>query len=95
MKKLTRAERDHFDDLLAAFAAADSPGSPVKLALMRSLLDGDTEVAVIVTVNEDVDGQEVGVVPHAILVDCDLFDRLTPPPEGGEMDDDAGVHAGA
>jgi hypothetical protein len=49
---------------------------------------------VIVTVHEDV-GQEVRVVPHAILVDCDLFDRLTPPPEGGEMDDDAGVHAGA
>lgn len=78
---LTEEEQESFASLSYALNGAyDSHG---EAALMRAVLDGETEVAVVVFVSrEDLDDAHdaVHMYPMAILLDeqGELFKRLTP-----------------
>lgn len=58
---------------------------PESIALMSVLLDGEPRAAIVRTYEDE--GQEyIGIMPLAVILTDDMFDRLTPPDdefEGG------------
>lgn len=75
MEKLTQEESEEFQYLGAAIRGMLDG----RVALVRSVLDGEKDVAVVALVEDNGDEEGVDVTPLAILIDSDLFARLIDP----------------
>lgn len=82
MTALTEAEKDRFETMAWAIAGGYDG---VDVGLLRATLDGDTEVAVLVS-RHALDDGTTALHPLAILLDDGpLTDRLVPAGEGTKV----------